>query len=242
MPLHVLVFLLPLMIVYEFGSFWYLRDAAGVMRTVGARNLLVRFFEVFGAGSFHLPAITLVVVLLLWHVLNRDPWKIRPGVLIGMALESAVLVLPLLVLGLIMDSSGSKGRLGAVAIENALPALRAAPWQERLTLSIGAGLYEELVFRLVMITGLHLILADAFRLPKHTSAFIACLASAVAFALYHDISPAGILNGADLKAFTFLTAAGLYFAGLFLVRGFGIVVATHAVYDILVLVVIQPNP
>lgn len=237
-PLHVLVFLLPLIAVYEVGSFYYLQDATGVMRTVGARNLLVRFFDVFGATTFHLPAVTLVVVLLIWHVLNRDPWKIHPGVLVGMALESSVLVLPLLVLGLIMDSHSDRGHLAAAALQNAPIDLRAAPWQERLTLSIGAGLYEELVFRLVMITGIHLLLADVLRMPKRTSAIVACLVSAVAFALYHDVSLAGLRSGTDIKTFLFLTTAGVYFAGLFLARGFGIVVATHALYDIIVLVVI----
>lgn len=237
-PLHVLCFLLPLIVVYEIGSFYYLQDASGVMRTVGARNLLVRFFDVFGTTSFHLPAVTLVVVLFVWHILNKDPWKIHPGVLIGMSLESCVLVLPLLVLGLIMNSKGEESHFAAAAMQNAPIDLRAAPWQERLTLSIGAGLYEELVFRLVMITGIHLLLADVLRMPKQTSAIIACLVSAVAFALYHDVSLAGLRNGTDIKTFLFLTAAGVYFAGLFLFRGFGIVVAAHALYDIIVLVVI----
>ncbi|MBX3380872.1 MAG: CPBP family intramembrane metalloprotease [Phycisphaeraceae bacterium] len=237
-PLHILVFLLPLILVYEFGSFWYLQDATGVMRTVSARNLLGRFFDVFGAPSFHLPAITLVVVLLLWHVLNRDSWRIRPGVLLGMALESCVLMIPLLVLGLIMNAKSQPGGLVAMAVQQGPVDLRALSWQERLTLSIGAGLYEELVFRLVLITGVHLILCDVLRVPRRTSAVIACVVSALAFALYHDVSMSGLRSGTNIASTIFLTTAGLYFAGLFLVRGFGIVVATHALYDIVVLVVI----
>jgi len=237
-PLHILVFLLPLIIVYEFGSLWYLQDATGVMRTVSARNLLGRFFDVFGASSFHLPAITLVVVLLLWHVLNRDSWRIRPSVLIGMALESCILMIPLLVLGLIMHTKSQPGGMVAMALQQGPVDLRSFSWQERLTLSIGAGLYEELVFRLVMITGVHLLLCDVMRVPRNTSAIIACVVSALAFALYHDVSLTGLRNGTNIASAIFLTAAGLYFAGLFLVRGFGIVVATHALYDIVVLVVI----
>ncbi|MBL8887654.1 MAG: CPBP family intramembrane metalloprotease [Phycisphaerales bacterium] len=237
-PLHILVFLLPLIIVYEFGSLWYLQDATGVMRTVSARNLLGRFFDVFGASSFHLPAITLVVILLLWHFLNRDPWRIRPSVLLGMALESCILMIPLLVLGLIMHTKSQPGGMVAMALQQSPVDIRSFSWQERLTLSIGAGLYEELVFRLVMITAVHMVLCDAMRVPRHTSAIIACVVSALAFALYHDVSLAGLRNGTNIASAIFLTAAGLYFAGLFLVRGFGIVVATHALYDIVVLVVI----
>lgn len=237
-PLHILAFLLPLILLYEFGSFWYLQDATGVMRTVSARNLLGRFFDVFGAPSFHLPAVTLVVVLLLWHVLNRDSWRIRPGVLVGMALESCVLMIPLLVLGLIMNSKGQQGGLVTMALQQGSVDLRSLSWQERLTLSIGAGLYEELVFRLVLITGIHLVLCDVLRVPRRTSAIVACVVSALAFAFYHDVSLSGLRSGTNIASAIFLTAAGLYFAGLFLVRGFGIVVATHALYDIVVLVVI----
>ncbi|MFO0861586.1 MAG: CPBP family intramembrane glutamic endopeptidase [Phycisphaerales bacterium] len=237
-PLHILCFLLPLILVYEFGSLWYLQDATGAMRTVGARRLLVRFFDIFGATSFHLPAITLVVVLLIWHVLNRDSWRVHPRVLLGMALESCVLVLPLLVLGLILYGRQQGSGLAAIALQQSVADLRTAPWQERLTLSIGAGLYEELVFRLVMITALHALLCDLFRLPRSTSAFFACLISAVAFALYHDVSLTGLKSGRDIFTALFFTAAGMYFGALFLFRGFGIVVATHALYDIVVLVII----
>ncbi|MFO0786943.1 MAG: CPBP family intramembrane glutamic endopeptidase [Phycisphaerales bacterium] len=236
-PLHVLVFLSPLIALYEFGSLYYLHNTSGAIRTVGANDLLVRFFDLFGATGLHLPAITLVVVLLIWHILSKDSWKIRSDVLAGMALESCVLVLPLLVLGLVMHSQDEKARLAALALENPVVDLRDSSWQARLTLSIGAGLYEELLFRLVMITGIHIFLADVFRVPKRTAAVVACLISAVAFALYHDISIAGLRTGTDIRPFLFLTAAGGYFAALFLMRGFGIVVAAHALYDIVVLVV-----
>jgi hypothetical protein len=36
----------------------------------------------------------------------------------------------------------------------------------------------------------------------------------------------------------FLTAAGLYFGMLYILRGFGITVGTHALYDVLVLVML----
>lgn len=237
-PLHILAFLLPLIVVYEIGSFWYLQNPVGDMRAVSAWRMLSRFFDVFGASSFHVPAITLVVVLLIWHVLNRDPWRIRPGVLFGMALESCVLMIPLLVLGLIMNARTQPGSLAALSSEPVRVDLHSFSWQERLTLSIGAGLYEELVFRLMMITAVHLVLCDVLKVSRNTSAIIACLISALAFALYHEVSLAGLRSGTDIASAVFLTAAGLYFAGLFLIRGFGIVVATHALYDVIVLVVI----
>jgi len=243
-PLHILVFLLPLIMFYEIGSVLYLQNAtSGTMRTVGARAILTRFFDAFGAPGLHLPAIALVVVLFTWHVFTREKWRVYPGVIIGMGMEAAALVLPLLVLGLIVDrrlgpALGWEQASGFIELAGVATTtdLRALAWQERLTLSVGAGLYEELVFRLVLITAVHALLADALKLNKGTAAVVACVVSAVCFALYHDVSIAGVRGTADLKVLVFLTVAGLYFGVLFLVRGFGIVVAVHALYDIVVLV------
>jgi hypothetical protein len=87
-----------------------------------------------------------------------------------------------------------------------------------------------------MITAIHALLADVFRVNKGTAAVIACAVSAVSFALYHDVSISGVRGTADMRVLVFLTGAGLYFGVLFLIRGFGIVVAVHALYDIVVLV------
>jgi len=61
--------------------------------------------------------------------------------------------------------------------------------------------------------------------PPRGADVIAVLAAAVAFALYHE----------DATNFLFFTAAGVFFGGLFIARGLGIVVATHAIYDLVVL-------
>ena len=75
-PLHVLVFLLPLVIAYEIGSALYLSGAGGApAETIRATKILSRFFESFGAAGLYLPGVALVAVLLIWHVLERRPWR-----------------------------------------------------------------------------------------------------------------------------------------------------------------------
>ena len=61
---------------------------------------------------------------------------------------------------------------------------------------------------------------------------IAVLVSAAAFALYHDPAGAGSVAW---SAMTFYFLAGLFFGGVYVWRGFDIVVAVHALYDIVVL-------
>jgi membrane protease YdiL (CAAX protease family) len=221
-PLHVLVFLLPLMILYEVGSILYLSNPGeGVMETIGARSILGGFFDLFGAASLHLPPILLAVVLLVWHTLERDSWKIRPHVLLGMTLESCVWMLPVLVFSHLMGSR--------MAGMQAATTLAEHTWQAKLTLSIGAGIYEELLFRLILVTIVHLVLVDLMKLSHAVGFVVAVIVSAVAFALYHDIARH------DTIKFLFLAGAGGYFAILYIMRGFGIAVVAHALYDVVVL-------
>jgi len=232
-PLHVLVFLLPLVVLYELGSIFYLSDAGGqIVETISAYRLLSQFMTTFGAPGLYLPGLAIVAVMLVWHVLERHRWQVKPGVILGMTLEAALWVLPLLVFAVLWQRHAPV----AADVQGALP-LSEHPWQARLTLAVGAGLYEELLFRLVMITAAHFVVADLMRLPSSTAYVVAAVLSALAFALYHDVRlPTG---GVDLRLLGFLAIAGLYFAFLFVLRGFGVVVGTHALYDVMALIVLR---
>lgn len=234
-PLHVLVFLLPLIIAYEIGSIMYLIDTENnVMETIAARSILSGVFEAFGALSFHLPAILLVVILFLWHVLEKDSWRVKPKTIVTMGLESALWTLPLLVLGLLLLGGEPTAAMAMAPGGDMVPGggIGSYPWQHRLTLSIGAGLYEELLFRLILISALHFVFGDMMKLPPLAAYGIPAVISAIAFAYYHANAGVTFLPA---TVFLFYAIAGVYFAALFIQRGFGVVVATHALYDIVVL-------
>ena len=103
----------------------------------------------------------------------------------------------------------------------------------RLTLSVGAGLYEELLFRVVIVA----LLAHAFRLlfgaNRVWSGVAATIVGAILFSAFHYVGPLG--EPLRLESFVFRTLAGLAFSGLYLTRGFGITAWTHALYDVAVL-------
>jgi len=101
-PIHILLFLLPLIVAYEFAS---LIAEPGVAATGGiaAERALTRLFEAFGAGGPHTPAIALVVVLVIWQILVGRGWKPKPVVLFGMGFESALASLPLVVVGSLLS-------------------------------------------------------------------------------------------------------------------------------------------
>lgn len=233
-PLHILAFLAPLIVLYEIGSARYLNHE-GARQSILAAKLLGDFFELFGAVGLFLPGVALVTVLLVWHILTGDQWRIRPAVPAGMLAESVAWTLPLLVLGVVHSRAAERLAQAALAGASDLAAL---PWQARLTISIGAGLYEEMLFRMVLIALLHLLLADMLRIRNGTAATLAVLGGAVAFAFYHNTTLA--TGGLDWPKLIFLTAAGAYLGTLYIVRGFGIAAGTHAVYDVLVLVLLSP--
>jgi hypothetical protein len=141
-----------------------------------------------------------------------------------MAVESLVLAVALIGLSRFVD-------LGFARLERP-PALAAggagiAP----LVGFLGAGVYEEALFRLALIPALF----GAMRLlqtPSVLAGTLAVTGSALLFSIAHHAGAPG--EAFTWFAFIFRWLAGVFFAWVFVVRGFGIVVGTHAAYDILV--------
>lgn len=233
-PLHVLIFLLPLIVLYEVGASLYLSDPAhGVSETIRAHSILLGFFQDFGVVGRFVPALTLVVVLLVWHVLRDDPWSVRPAVLGGMAVESVAWTIPLVVLVAIVLSLGGAAVPAVAAGAGALLGL--SP-QAGVTISVGAGLYEELLFRMIGMAAVHTVLVDLARMTERWGVGLSIAATAAAFAVYHDGRGAGG-ELETLKALSLL-CAGAYFGLVYWMRGFGVVVAVHALYDVFALVLL----
>jgi hypothetical protein len=224
-PLQILAFLLPLIILYELALTFLLQSQQSV-QTVLAHRYLLQFFDAFNItpqGGLHMGGIAIIVVLLVWHVLERTPWKISYKACGFMALESIVLVIPLLVLSQIIT------RTVATSLATSLQDLD--KWSQ-VSISIGAGLYEELMFRMLLIAIVHTLLVDVGKASHQLGAIIAVVVSAAAFAWYHP------LKSSSDTLFYFL--AGLYFGAIYVVRGFGIVVAVHAFYDIVTFWLLSP--
>jgi len=247
-PLQMLIFLAPFIALYALGTWQYGTDPeTGEVITISAYRRLIDFFAIFGVTGLYLPGAALVVVLLVWHVLLRDRWEVHFGVPVLMWVESFLLTIPLLVLDQILTRRTSMPRAAGstelLALMSAGP-ITEFPWQTRLVLSIGAGLYEELLFRMVAIALVHFVLVDLGRMKDRTGTMAAVFIAAVAFTLYHDLSTGAVGTvgggGASVDPYLvlFYMLSGLYFGALFVMRGFGIAVGVHAVYDIFVIVLI----
>ncbi|GEM_PF-193507 len=238
-PLQILIFLLPLVGLYEVGTWLYASGAAigasgNQSITISAYKLLNDFFGAFGVGGLYLPGVALITVLVLWHVFARDRWEVHLGVPLVMLVESLLLAIPLLVLDQLINRLFAAGPSPAMALLSG-PPIESLSWQARLTLSVGAGLYEELVFRMIIIALIHMVLVDFGKMKTGQGAIIALVLSAVAFTFYHDVAIAGVVQP---QRIAFYFVSGLFFASVYVVRGFGVVVGTHAAYDTLVIVIL----
>src|SRR5262249_33308380 len=100
---------------------------------------------------------------------------------------------------------------------------------------VGAGIYEELLFRLLLYSGL-VVLLRWLQSSLLIAVVLAAVASSAIFSLAHHVGPYG--EAFDNYVFLFRMLAGLYFALLYQLRGFGIAVGAHACYDVVVGVVI----
>jgi membrane protease YdiL (CAAX protease family) len=96
-------------------------------------------------------------------------------------------------------------------------------------LSLGAGLYEELLFRVLLVSGLAAGARRVLGMSRRGAGVLAALAGALIFSAFHYIGPYG--DPFQIQSFVFRAISGVAFSALYLLRGFGITAWTHALYD-----------
>jgi membrane protease YdiL (CAAX protease family) len=125
------------------------------------------------------------------------------------------------------------GPIGVLSIPASL-----GPTGDRLVASLGAGVHEELVFRLGLCGGGTWLLQRAGVAPR-IAIVVAILASSILFSLAHHLGPHG--EPWMREVFTFRLLAGVAFALIFYYRSLAHAVYAHALYDIWVLVVVASH-
>lgn len=210
-PLDALFFLLPLIIFYEIASITH-------PDRVIAFDLLHRFIELFGHIGVWAPGLMIVVVLISTQVASGEPWKVswqRVGL---MYVEAIALAGPLFLLSRSIPFQASTTSTSSYSVD-------------QFAMGVGAGIYEELVFRLILITLLMMIGMDLLRLERKGVAVAAVILSSVAFAAHHH-QPIGT-EPFELVPFIFRTFAGVYLAIVFWYRGYGAAAGCHAAYNVM---------
>ena len=226
-PVMALAFLAPLLAAYELGAVWLAATGAGDAGG-GADGLLRGLLAPLGPGVG--PALPLVVaaVLLGWNFYGQFRWSVDGETLAGMLGES-LLFASLLVgaaYGVRAVLPGGGETLAAAEVGSRLDP---PPAVVRAVGAVGAGVYEELLFRLCALP----LAYGGFRLLRcgpRGAAVLAVAATSLLFALCHHLGA-----GAEVPRwgpFAFRTVAGAVLAGLFWVRGFGVAAGTHASFNL----------
>lgn len=219
---------LPLIVLYEVMIMSANQDSIEQVR-VGAEIWLKQLISV--VGNFGFTAMGIIVLLIgvsIFFVERKKNIPIRARYLGWMVVESGIYAVVVAFLVSVVV-----GTLFAIApwSNTGLPQLSSQGLWMKLSLSIGAGIYEELVFRLLLVGGLYWVLKVVF--PKKTAAYIvAALIGAAIFSAVHYIGALG--DAFTLPSFMFRFLFGLFLNVIFLIRGFGIAAWTHALYDVMV--------
>lgn len=234
-PLACLIFLLPLLAIYEFGVLWAGSSRESEVRN-GADFWMRGWLESIGLDGFLVLPILVISMLLAWHRWGHFRWRISRETLVGMFAESLLLAVALLVLAQVQDMAFQCFFPSALSIREQTPGQRpllsvAAAFGPRMIAFVGAGVYEEVMFRLTMLPACCAFFRGC-RMPKNWAAGLAIFLTSLLFSVAHYIGPAG--EPFSVFSFTFRVTAGCFFATVFMLRGFGITVGCHALYDILV--------
>lgn len=213
---------LPLLVVYEIlvimtqSRYWGIRNAADMwIRT---------FLMAFDLRAQHLTFVMIGIAFALIPVAKTRSYgvKLKANFFLLMLAEAFTysLVLGGVLQSILRLSGLAAGGPGNGALQN-------------FALSLGAGLFEEIIFRVLLLNLLFFILNYIFK-NKVTTAVISVLAASFLFSLSHYIG--SMADSWELYSFMFRWIAGMIFTVLYFIRGFAITAYTHALYDIWVLV------
>jgi len=177
--------------------------------------------------------LAIFVGLLLYF--RRDN-TFHPRLFFPVVLESAIYALTMgsLILFVMVDLLHVDPRLVV-----ALPSLsagepRASGLLASLVVSLGAGVHEELIFRVVLIGGAALVIQKVFGTRRGIALALCFIGSSVLFSAAHHV-----IGGEPVRigVFVYRVLCGFFFAALYQFRGLAIAVYTHALYDIYVFMV-----
>jgi hypothetical protein len=202
-----LVLIFPLLLAYEVGVLF-----AG--RVNGADVVTRALFSVAGSrGAYLLVHVALALAFLVW-IRREQRWAtLSFDIAAPVILESAIYALTL-------------GAFGTLIVETILGLGASA----HIVSALGAGVHEELVFRLGLMAGLVALLSRA--VGQRAAVVIALVGSSLVFAAAHHAGVHG--EPFTAHAFAFRTVAGCVFGAIFWFRSLAHAVYAHVFYDMLV--------
>jgi len=252
-PVYSAALVLPFLLAYEIGIFLIRSDEinGGDAILLNLGGPILRWLGL-GYGSASLLALGAFFVGAQYY--KKGSWKIRFSFFLTALFESLLYaVILFLILGYLVqylprthaapaarapaaESRNPRVRQAESATDATLvPAAKAKQNQFRpklrdFVLYCGAGVYEELVFRVILLGLLMLVCTKLFHMEHAYAAVWAVILGAFIFSAFHHIGGEPFSIGPFIQR----VFAGLYFSAIYFNRCFGIAAASHALYDVLV--------
>lgn len=211
-----------MLIIYELMIFSFNHSDIIGLRN-GADILFRQFFGMFNVYGFYLVGFLVLTALLIsyyFHNRQEKNQQFNYQFFILMLLES---VLFAFVMFIFVEKIGS-----VLLLDGFAPGRK-----ELIVLALGAGVYEEFIFRVILISGFTFFLKDILRLHPVTSAVMAVVIASLIFSLFHYMGSLG--DAFEIKSFLIRFVAGIFLSVLYVLRGYGITAYTHTIYDLLVI-------
>ncbi|MFH0938961.1 MAG: CPBP family intramembrane glutamic endopeptidase [Planctomycetota bacterium] len=246
-PIYSAALILPFVVVYEVGILLLRSELINGGDAI-VRTLFGRFFNLVGVNFNFVSLAVMITFFLIWQIVKKGVWRIRLSLLAMSFFESLLYAVVLfMLLGYLVQYLPRSNAMTAptraicasenltrpatiVPLASLLPLAHEKPGLQDFVLYCGAGVYEELVFRVMLLGLLLLVFTRLFHMEHAYGAVWAVIVGALIFAAFHHIGGEAFTLGRFLQR----SFAGLYFAAIYLNRSFGIAVASHAFYDILI--------
>jgi len=219
-PLYSFLFTIPLFLIYEIGILLTSSDDMYAMRN-GADALIRQLLSTLGLYGFYWIGSLFLLGVLVVYFFHEKYWEkidVHGKYLIFMMFESMAwsVVLYQIMANMhivLMQPSG-------------------VTLIQQITLAVGAGIYEEILFRVILIIGISSILGFIFRWKSRLKNWSAMVVSAGIFSSFHFIGEYGDYFSFDIFIIRFF--AGIVLGLLYFIRGFGITAWTHSIYDLII--------
>jgi len=216
------LFTIPLFFIYEVGILFLSKDDILVVRN-GADFLMRSILELFGIfGLYGLGAIFLIgfIITYIYFFNDKSNKSIRADYLFIMIFESVcwALILYFLLSKFMLVLMNPIGKTIT----------------QQVTLAVGAGIYEEFLFRVMLISGLTGIIGFVFLWSEKVRKSAALIIAAGIFSAFHFMGDYGDYFSMELFLLRFF--AGIILGILYIARGFGITAYAHSIYDLIVLI------
>ena len=217
-----ILFVIPMLFIYELMCWFQFYKSEFQIRN-GADVFIRQLFLAFGHNAELVYALSLLFIFLIIIFYNReviDKSRLKISLLSFMFLESFIWgALFVVMMGL------SEKLLLSIMQRNILP--------EQFYLSIGAGIWEELLFRVGMLGLIIYLLKHILGYNFLFSAFTAIIFSSFLFSFFHYIGDLGDIF--TFRSFYLRTFSGIFLGSLYIFRGFGITAYTHIFYDMTII-------